>query len=345
MLDAVCIGDLHLDGLNTLFPASGLDLQLEALHKTLDYAASKGVGHVIYLGDVADNVSLSEDSRVAFLTVLEHYRKYLKQYVILGNHDISTEDTHSLKSLKFVSDRYMETVSIFAQPTRQVIGGIPVNFLPFPHRQPLGPEQAVNIAHVDRVGAVRDNGYRITKGEGLDDEHQYWVIGHLHTPQQVGKRTFFPGTLYQMDFGETLPKGFAHIQSKMSRSGKLLFKYDWVEQRPPYTLTNIAVDSIDDLKQVGSCKQDLYKLFISAGVALPPNFMAQHPNVVQTIGYRDQKELKQLLSPQEGVDNTEDHFRLFCEKVGAAPALQRRASRLLDKLHKKHGAVDVDVDA
>jgi hypothetical protein len=61
---------------------------------------------------------------------------------------------------------------------------------------------------------------------------------------------------------------------------------------PAFTLTNLIVETADDLKKVTDNPLHKFKLWLSAAVRLPENFLLNHPNVIRHDTYRSKKELR-----------------------------------------------------
>lgn len=202
MLSFLTIGDLHLDRLASIF-TNHLELQFGLIEQAIQFAISKQIKHVFFLGDIANSPKLSLEASLHLLRFLVKYDKQLNLHFILGNHDYNRIGVHSLVLFEYLSKCMFQTVVIHSQPDS--MGR--VNFLPFPHHLALS-EGSINIAHIERNGAQMDNGFTITNG--IDPDGNWWISGHLHTKQKIGK-TWYPGTLYPLSVMEKGPKGFAYF--------------------------------------------------------------------------------------------------------------------------------------
>jgi len=299
MLEALAIGDLHFDKLDGLYPINHLKLQAAEINKAMRYALQNGIRYVFFLGDIGEHPTLSDAAKEVFFNLLHKYDGKLDIHIILGNHDVAMEDSHSLKLFhRLYETSKFQTVHIHAKPNQRVLGGVPVTFLPFPADNPsiLGDSTisspSINLAHIERPGAKRDNGYTIKKG-GIEepDTKDIWVIGHLHTPQKVG-RSYYPGTLYQLNFGESLPKGFAHIRCKVKEES-LAFRYRWIENEPAFKLLPLVIESKADLNKVSSNPLHLHKLYVRTTIPLPRSLLRQE-NIIDVLGYSDETELSHI---------------------------------------------------
>jgi hypothetical protein len=215
LLHGVSIGDLHFDKLRKHFPGKDIALQLTEIEKALRYCLKRGVPHVFFLGDIGDGVKdftgylrMSEDAQCGLFALLRKYDGRLNIHIFIGNHDFAANDSHTLKFF-FELQRagVFKTVRFYDEPVETRIDGINVAILPYPHKQPSSRKRHLCFAHYEVNGAIGDNGRKIVHDES-DEPHtdHVFIQGHLHTRQTVRKRHFYPGTLYQNNFGESLPK-------------------------------------------------------------------------------------------------------------------------------------------
>ncbi|QJT70992.1 Metallophos_2 domain-containing protein [Vibrio phage vB_VcorM_GR7B] len=336
-LDYVGIGDPHLDKLYNKFGEEAIPLQMAELRKPCDYALENGIKTVIYLGDTADNPRLSYQAQIALQDHLFKYdKKGLEQHIILGNHDVEAEDYHALETIQnLIKNGAFKNVVLYEKPEQVWIDGVPFNFLPFPAKEPLDKTNAINIAHIERPGALRDNGMRIQKG-GIEEDSRddVWDVGHLHTPQQQG-RTVYAGTLFQTNFGESLPKSFLHCSAKYdAKKNKIKRTFQRIAVDPAFKFFNLEVNELADLKQIEKNPLYLYKVFANTEMELPKNLMAKYPNVIQTLGFSSKEELKDLMDTSTAKithdvrDGLDDYLK---ETRGFNEDQIKRAHTLLDE--------------
>lgn len=338
MIDVAFIGDLHLDKLSGILPNANA-LQIKEAEKVFEYAQENGISNVIFLGDIGEKHSLSEEASILFCELLRSYPKITKR-IILGNHDFANDGTHSLTFLKYLNNNsFFKNVRIYTQPKSVPIGGVEFFFLPYPYtafnvqdRRPF-----IKIAHIEIAGTKRDNGCVALEGIELPKSKDYWVIGHLHT-RQKGKRYYYPGTLFQTNFGESLPKGFLHLNARY-KDDALDLKKTWIKNDPSFTLTNLEIQTKHDFAKVDSNPLHLYKIFIKDGVTLPENFLVEHPNVVKSVGFKTKKELTVLRDEQiieingEGLDEFSPYAgaHKFIKEKATSKKHARRAIALLNE--------------
>lgn len=300
--EAVFIGDIHFDKLETYFPETHLQLQDKAIRNVLDWAVSRNISTIIWGGDIAERPKLSDEAKGILLDIMFDYDDILTHHIILGNHDVKAEARHSLHLLiKMAKRKRISNLHIYESPTQCMFGDVCINFLPFPYSTPLehpsgAGYQTLNIAHLERPGALRDNGSKVK--HGVEETKHLWLIGHLHTKQKLGKNTWYPGTIYQTSFGESLPKGFAHV--RLHQEGrKIRHEIVWVPVKPAFELINLIIETKADLLKVTNDVNKLYKLFVQTDILIPEDFTVKHTNIFDILGYSTEKELKTIIQMEE----------------------------------------------
>lgn len=329
MLEFVGIGDMHYDKLNTLF-SNADELISKELTKPLRYAVDNGIKYAFIYGDIGEKARISYEGNLAFWETLflEEF-KSLEYHIILGNHDFDEHGRHSLELLVWVAKRLGRRLFIYTQATVVKLDGVKVNFLPYPFKKTLS--DCVNIGHFEVAGSTRDNGRQIK--DGFSTKH-FCCIGHLHTPHTVNS-CYYSGTLFQTNFGESLPKKFHHVRVKSDMTHRVKL----VPNDPDFKLFNLEVYSIKDLKQVDTNPLYLYKAFIQEGVDIDPDLFAKYPNIVKLVWFKTKTELTTLLEEEwksmESVDNLyqpEEDLKVFMKEKRANPDLRKRVIRLNRKL-------------
>lgn len=335
MLEFVGVGDLHLGKLDKIIPGAGNEIIVAEARKPCNYALKNGITHVIFYGDIGDKARLSYDDHLALISIIFDPRyASLMFWIILGNHDFDEQGRNSLQILEFVIKALkIQNVKIITKPLEEKIEGVRVNFLPYPSRETRAKH--VNICHFDAVGAKRDNGRIIKKGEGVETDH-FCCVGHLHTPHQV-EHMYFSGTLYQTNFGETLPKAFHHVKVKSNMDHRV--KY--VPNDPAVKLYNQEIYSRKDFTKLSNNKNHLYKLFIHDGVKVKPEDLAEYPNVIKINRFKDDKDLKVQLEEEwkvvdmEGtVFQPEEDLRKFLTTKRVEEDVAKRVLKLNKKILK-----------
>jgi hypothetical protein len=293
MVQIAAIADLHLDKLDKLF---GEDIANTMILTEFDLALQWCYDHhikwVVQLGDVAEHTRLSYTAHKGLLRLCKKWDTKLNLFFIRGNHDWAEEGVHSLELMETLGDLGTYKTIKFIHDAEQIdFDGITCNLLSYPNTKPLpSNKQPLNFGHFEVAGSLRDNGRKIKEGFEPDPRHRY-VLGHLHTPHDVGK-AHFVGTLFQTNFGERLPKSFTVIDCDYD--GRTLdVNYRRVKWHPAFELVNAVIETSDDWSQLKSGSKYWYKLFISEDVVVPSDIGVRF-NIVNTQAWGTQHELELL---------------------------------------------------
>lgn len=333
--EAVTVGDIHLDKLTSILGEDAIPLQIAEVRKVFTYAVKNKVPNVLVLGDVAHKPRLSYEALIALESLLDEFDGKVKIYIILGNHDVEMQGIHSMQPIheRVKAGKY-KSVYFFDRPKQRIIDTVPVNFLPFPATEPLDDKKAINVAHLERPGAMRDNGSLINKGGIEQTNDQFFVVGHLHTPHEVGN-SWFSGTLFQTNFGESLPKSFMHLKANYNKKKNTLkYRVKRVPNDPAFKFFNLVVKELSDLKIIERNPLYLYKLFIHSDIELPKNLLRKYPNIINHVGYDTKGELKALMeSSQEDIKyDIKEGLPELLKGKGYSKKKIKRALTLLDEV-------------
>lgn len=343
LLRAVCIGDIHLDALNKynhvfkLMPGEltyNEILEFE-IQKIYAYAEREGIEHVWFLGDISERPRMTQEAHEVWLrTQLDPTRRKFQTKGIIGNHDFEDITFHSMQVFQAAlgSGQFPHIKFYYGAPVTETIDGIDVGFLPYPHitsprstKRKQGDERPkAYLGHFDVAGAKRDNGRLMETGADAElDTSDFWIIGHIHTYQVPKPNVVLPGTVHQLNFGESLPKGFLDISFKYE-GDKLLKKYAWVENEPLYKLINLPITCQSDFDQIENNPAQLYKLFIKKGVELPTTLLRSRPNIVNNLQYKDDGELVEIMRQEISLEVGDGATVSFDEKVELSTILKTR---------------------
>jgi hypothetical protein len=335
-LEGVCLGDGHLDKLTKYWPNAN-EMMINGWRRVLNAAIADGVRYAFLLGDVADGIRdstgnamrLTEAAQCSLLKFFFEYDGRIHIDTILGNHDWASEGSHSLQ-IFFELQRHkaFKTIKFHERATCVKRGGIWCNFLPYPNIKPTDERAQVAFAHYEVGGAVGDNGRQNRHEETYEFDIPF-IQGHLHTRQKV-RNHYYPGTLYQTSFGESLPKGYMRFKTDGRK-----FKHQWVDVDPEFKLINLHINKREDLKQLTESETTLYKLFVHSDVTIPDDLLTRFPNVVNRLAFNTEQELEALEHNEFESENQHinlDHEELlpdFLKKRGATKWQQNRAVELL----------------
>jgi DNA repair exonuclease SbcCD nuclease subunit len=202
-MEYLAVGDLHLDAMSRYYVKNlGLSYQIKTLLTALDYAKQHRIKNVVLLGDIADTPELSYEAQSALYSVFIKYSD-IHFIILLGNHDIG-RGSNSLSVLTSISNLF-SNITVVDKSTKLEHGV-------YAHGWPNHSSKKgnLNFCHVDQNGAIADNGYSVTESRFDLADTQKYVSGHLHTYQK-SKNAIWPGTLYQVKFGESQKKYFLHL--------------------------------------------------------------------------------------------------------------------------------------
>lgn len=314
MISALALGDLHLGKkrLHNLFGSNTDQMLLDEVRIPLNWARSNKIKEIFLLGDICDSETLPDKAELGLYELFHKYSD-LNFRLILGNHDREQKDIHSLCKLKFLSDiGSFSNVWVYEEPTVVYINNIPVEFLPWPHNKGQ-LDNSIKIAHLERGGALRDNGGCFPDEGVTYDDRGVWLVGHLHTAQTVGK-WYYPGTLYQTSFGERPDKGFIHIKARL-KDDNLEYKIRKIKHSPQFKLLTLIINNVNEIK-IDDRPSYKYRVILGPEVELPYDMMKKHPNIIELKVAKDKKELQDLLIPEKVIYALTDGLPFYLKELG-----------------------------
>jgi hypothetical protein len=331
-VEFIGVGDLHFDKLTNLVPSANRWVRDE-LCTALDWALRNGVNKVMQYGDVCERAVMSYDAHLQLWKALFD-RKYrdMEFHFILGNHDVSEKGVHSMQLLEKFAQEHRKNLHVYTEPQTVKLDGVPIRMLPWPCVETV--EDQLNVFHSQVKGATGDNGHAVRSD--LESDHLI-LSGHLHTPHKV-RNTHFSGTLYQTNFGESLPKSFHHVVARKSGSSvKAVVKS--VPHDPRLKLINLEVYSRKDLTKIDKNPRHLYKLFVQSGVDLDPKDL-ELENVVRMNVFTTKGELREMQLEQEMDEHADATAAIQPEQDLHKFLVQAKVSRKLRdrcvELHNQH---------
>lgn len=318
VLKGVAIGDLHLDKLVKMIPSINRII-INYCRTILDEAVEQGYDVAVFLGDIFNYMTASEEALKLFLELLVDYEDTdLQIRVIEGNHGYKRNGTGSLSMLAMLEDFNLLKAQLITEPRCEVIKGIPLVYLPHPYTclqdlnssyeslhdmlvesglmDQMSFDQAdtmgcdlssclinsIAFGHFTRAGSKADNGMKVESGVKYNPEldAKHYIVGHLHTPQKNGV-TNYPGTFYQTSFGEGEVKGYGKFIAQVTdhKTKEFDYKYKQVEVEPPIRLVNIVASKDSQLPKKLDPKT-WYKIQTINGFELPDSYR-QSKNVVE----------------------------------------------------------------
>lgn len=311
------IGDLHLtdssgSGGLSKYIDNHDEMVINEMSKVLEYGRKQGITHVILYGDISDSPRLSYQAMVALFHFFTRNEEF-QFHIILGNHDMYGEVPelgHSLEILQLLYNR--SNVHFYTKPKTIRLDGTKVRFLPYPHES--FDKEALNVFHKEVYGCKNDSG-RQYLDEKLTKSKSVVCAGHIHTAHRI-RNTFYSGTLYQTNFGESLPKYFHHIEFNSNKD----YEINLIRHNPTYKLHTIVIESRNDLKLIPEKNTDLVKLIIQDSADISTIDYSKRNNIVQIKPFRNKEELAAVLTEdiikgEQIVVKVEDFFRDWLESL------------------------------
>lgn len=323
---ALGIGDLHLssaDGSGGLskYVQDADEMVMNECSCVLQYGRKHGINTALFYGDIFDSPRGSYQGMIALSRFLAANDDFMFQ-IILGNHDLygETPDTgHSLELLKLLYAK--SNVKFYTKPRTVEIDGASVRFLPYPHES--FDVKALNVFHKEVKGSKNDAG-RVMNGDELTTSKAVTVAGHLHTAHQV-RNTYYSGTLYQQNFGESLPKYFHHIEFNSNKDYEIkLVKHD-----PKYKLHTVVLSTRDDLSNIPEGEFNLVKLVIQDGCDVSASDYAKFKNIVMIKPFKSKEDLAVILTEdltdgQAASFKIEEVFKDWLQSLDVDESMRKR---------------------
>lgn len=325
------VGDLHLTdsagkgGLAAYIDNHDAMVADLVIGQVLKYARKKEERHILLYGDLCENPRMSYSAQLALARIFDH--KDFEFHLIPGNHDMFSPDPAAGHSLQIIKLWGRPNVHVYEELADVTVDDLPVRFLPWPHQK--WSKIRLNVGHVDVKGSKTDSG-RLNDKDTMSESNATIVMGHLHT-NQIVRNTYYSGTLYQTNFGESIDKFFHHIT----------WDDGWVVEnvrvKPTYRLHTVEVESKADLKGVPASEFDLIKLIIKSSKVRAVDY--QHLTVVKTVPVKNGHELALArvsdLSQGSQVEiSSDEFFATWLEQQTVPEPLKVRAAGLRQKLLK-----------
>ncbi len=336
-MEAIAIGDLHGTdatgkGGIAKYVQNYDEVIFEEADRAVEWARERGIKNVFLLGDLCESPRMSYDSMLGLVSFFARHED-MQFYVILGNHDLFSDDPKIGHSLQIVMAMYgKENVTFITKPKTIAVDGAPVRFLPYPHDD-FDPK-ALNVFHKEVYGSKGDSG-RPMKDDSLSKSKAVCVAGHLHTAHKV-RNTYYPGTLAQKNFGEKTDKYFAHIDFTSADSHSIEF----IPFEPKYLLHTIVLNDRQDLKQIPKGQFNLVKLVIADGADVSGADWSGKSNIVEIKNFKSKEELRAVLTEdlsdgQALTFDVDEFFSVWLDQSNFSPALLQSIKRVRSRVRKK----------
>lgn len=326
MLNAIGIGDLHLtddEGKGGL--AKYIDepdtYVMSEVQRVLNWAQKKKIGTCFFYGDLGENPRLSYVAMTAFTKTIRE-NPDIDFIAYLGNHDKLGRESSEGHSLEIIKLMQLPNLRIVTEDKYIKFGKIKIKVCPWPSTD--FDSKTLNFGHIEVNGSKGDSG-RVMDDDHLVKSKALVCMGHLHTPHQI-RNTYYSGTLYQTNFGESLPKGFHHIEYTSVDD----YEIHQIPFKPRYKLLNCVVETQEDVDALSQEDTDLIKLVVKDGADV---IIPERRNIVITKAFKTKNDLAQILTEDlmdgsELVVKTADFFKDWLAAQAIPEALKQRTRRV-----------------
>lgn len=330
MIELVGIGDLHLTddkgngGLSKYIEAPDLYVMSEA-QRVVNWARKKGISLVIFYGDICENQRMSYEANLALVKFFRR-NKDMDFIVYRGNHDSQAKSSDEGHSLELLISHRLKNVRVFVDDTYVEIGKQKIKICPWPSTA-FDPK-VLNFGHIEVFGSKLDSGRKM-ESEELPKSKAVTCMGHLHTNHKV-RNTYYSGTLYQTNFGESLPKFFHHVRFSSVDD----YEIESVPFDPKYKLFNCVVETAEDVAALPTDPHHLVKLVVKDGADVE---VPARPNIVINKTFRTKSDLaniltEDLMNGQELVIKSADFFHEWIAQQSVPQRLKKRTAKLRERI-------------
>lgn len=205
-ISALIIGDQH-------FKVNNISEVEEFIQQIEKIAVAKTPDFIVLLGDLLDqHEKIHTMALNKAYDFIDRLRKISKTYVLVGNHDMSSNQVfltadHWLNALK-----EWEDVSIIDEVLIEDFGDFEFLFCPYVYNGRF--KEAINTSKSDwtkvscifchqefkgcKMGAIISE-----DGDEWDETFPDIISGHIHKNQKIGSNIYYPGSSRQVSYGET----------------------------------------------------------------------------------------------------------------------------------------------
>lgn len=326
-MEAVGIGDLHLTDISgygglAKYIDNPDQYVMSEVERVVLWAINRQIFIVIFYGDICENPRMSYEGNLAFINLIKKYPN-VQFYCMPGNHDMLTKDCKDGHALELIISHSLPNLKVVTKDVTLKIEDAKVRFCIWPSTDTRS--SCLNILHSEVKGSKSDSG-RLMDADDLSESTDVTVAGHLHTKHRV-RNTYYSGTLYQTNFGESVKKYFHHIKFTSPDD----YEINCVPFDSKYKLYNIVIENDADIEEKISTKPtDLLKVVVNDGVSLN---LPDLPNIVISKSYKTKNELQtilteDLLDGQELVIRSNDFFNHWLRNRGLPEAVQKSTRKL-----------------
>lgn len=206
--------DWHIGSGRTL--QNYLERSVSSLNSFFTQLESIRPGLIIISGDVFETSEPLPDEISLLLWAMVRLEMLGCPVVVIpGQHCWIQGNSYALNLLNpLIQNGLLKNINYFSETSVIERSGLKILAVPFRDDARLGElalEHRPDIvaAHVMVKGCLMESGHPSERGYAVDfSAAGYWAMGDIHKMQSVAENAWYSGSLFQRNFGESLPKGF-----------------------------------------------------------------------------------------------------------------------------------------
>jgi len=316
------VGDLH-------FREGDLILPKLFTSKIAKILGSSSYSCCVLLGDVFHNFETAKQPAVAAVTELfEVITECCPLFVLVGNHDYINGSQFMTKNHMLLPFDHWENVRIIDKPTVVKMTNCRILFVPYvPKGQFLEAlEDVKGWNSVDMIFAHQEfqgcqmGGHVSDNGDCWSPKFPPIISGHAHIKHKVGNNINYPGTPYDIGYGESSNRYVCELMFSDNT-----YTINYINTKLPRKKTVRL--NVDDAKEWYPEGNDLYQLKILGSKECYSSFSASsHAKDLRVAGVKiayvreDTKRIEEYLekkkSESKGCESYRDIFTALVEKEG-----------------------------
>lgn len=245
--------DLHIYNHHKLSLNS--ETALQVLEFIKDFSIKNCIEKIVCAGDFFHTKSRIYAPHVvqSFSAIKEIKNSGISHYMIIGNHDMSNQNT-TMNSILFVFSDYAKIIQDYYFID---LDNVRIHFLSYTSNYFDGfilssSKKNILISHLDIVGFLMSNGVVSNVGFKIEDFSAFDLVfsGHYHKHQKKGNIVYI-GSPYQTSFSERdQTKGFIVFDTNT-------FEWEFIEIKNTPKYKTIDIESLNDLNE-----KDVYNNFL-----------------------------------------------------------------------------------
>lgn len=211
--------------------------------RLINYANKNKIDLIVISGDLFERDALTYTETKHMMSIIDSY--YGNIVLSCGNHDYYTDD--------YLFNNFTENLHVFKTNTLErmdiaenvsIYGASWLNSIEngFAHQKANLDKDRFNIASLH--GDLADGKYKIDIEPLLASGFDYIALGHIHKHGKVAEKTYYPGSLEPLDFGELAEHGFYEVDTL---SGSVKFMPFALRE---FIIKELAINEDDEFEDI-----------------------------------------------------------------------------------------------